>query len=334
MRRPVPEGEFDLIRRLFAPLAAGEPGAFGLADDAAVLLDTDFVVTKDLLVGGVHFPKGEPPGRAAKKALRANLSDLAAKGAKPFGYFLGCVWPKGTTAGDIEALAAGLAEDQGAFRLSLLGGDTTLHVDKGGPLTISVTMLGLAPRDGLIRRNGARAGDDVYVSGTIGDAGLGLRAASEAKFLRGTDARAQLLDRYRAPTPRLSLGGALAGVAGAAIDVSDGLVADAGHLASASGVAIDLDAARIPLSAAAAEWRDGEGDPAAAIAYLASAGDDYEILFTAPATRRRSVEMAGQVTKTQITRIGAVRSGAGVRLIGPSGAVIAVERSGYDHFSE
>ncbi len=327
------EGEFDLIRRLFAPLAAREPGAFGLEDDVAVLLDTDFVVTKDLLVAGVHFPDTERRDVVARKALRVNLSDLAAKGAKPFGYFLGCVWPSDAQYAEIAAFADGLKKDQDAFRCALLGGDTTRHGAAGAPLTVSVTMVGLGPRDGVLRRNGAKPGDDIYVTGTIGDAGLGLMAAQgEARF--PTEDGGALLDRLQLPSPRLAFGGALAGVGRAAIDVSDGLLADAGHIAEMSGVAIDVDAARIPLSSPAARWRDAQDDAAAATGFLATAGDDYEILFAAPPERRRAVEMARQVTKTQVTKIGVARSGRGVRLLSETGSEVAASRAGYDHFGE
>ncbi|MEO1014935.1 MAG: thiamine-phosphate kinase [Pseudomonadota bacterium] len=325
------EGEFDLIRRLFAPLAEKEPGAFGLEDDVAALLDTDFVATKDALVAGVHFPEDERFDLIARKALRVNLSDLAAKGAKPFGYLLGCVWPTDATSAEMEEFAAGLKQDQETYKITLLGGDTTRHRRAGAPLTLSVTMFGLGPRDGVVRRNGARVGDDVYVTGTIGDAGLGLMAAQGEETFPSSD-EAELHERLRLPSPRLRFGGALPGVASAAIDVSDGLVADAGHLAAASGVAIEIDAARLPMSDAAIAWRARQSDPDASITALAGAGDDYEILFTAPPERRRAIDIASQVTKTSATKIGVARSGHGVRLLNESGAQISLLRPGYDHF--
>ncbi len=320
-------GEFDIIARHFAPLAT-DAGAFALTDDAAAV--GPFVVTKDVLVEGVHFLPKDPRDLVAKKALRVNLSDLAAKGAKPVGYFLGCVWPRGVREEAIADFVRGLAEDQELFRLSLFGGDTTAHADKG-PLMVSVTMMGAPASDGMIRRNGARPGDDVYVTGTIGDAGLGLRAL-QAVIKPTASAKKFLVDRYRLPAPRMAIGGAVAGLASASIDVSDGLLADAGHIAETSGAAIELIAAKIPLSAPAAQWLGGREDADSAIADLASCGDDYEILFTAPAARRRSIEMASQVTKTPVARIGAVVRGKGVRLLDEKGSALATPKRGYDHF--
>ncbi len=323
-------GEFDIIAKYFAPLAT-DAGAFGLTDDAALLAPGAYLVTKDVLVEGVHFLGKDARDLVAKKALRVNLSDLAAKGAKPVGYFLGCVWPTSIREEEIAAFARGLGEDQDLFRLSLLGGDTTVHAIKGAPLTVSVTMFGAPSASGVIRRNGASVGDDLYVTGTIGDAGLGLRALTGA-IRPLAAAKKYLADRYRLPAPRLGIGGALSGLASAAIDVSDGLLADAGHIAKASGAAIEIAAEKIPLSEAAANLLATSGEGEAAIADLASCGDDYEILFTAPAARRRSIEMASQVTKTPVARIGAVMRGTGVRLIGESGKAIATPRRGFDHF--
>lgn len=323
-------GEFDIIAKYFAPLAT-EAGAFGLKDDAALL--APYVVTKDLIVEGVHFLSKDPLDLVAKKALRVNLSDLAAKGAKPSGYLLGCVWPAGVKEESIADFARGLAEDQESFRVTLFGGDTSAHQIKGAPLTISVTMLGAPSSAGLTRRNGAQPGDDVYVTGTIGDAGLGLRALT-GETKPAAAAKKYLVERFRLPAPRLAAGSALAGLASAAIDVSDGLLADASHVAETSGSAIDIAAEKIPFSPAARAWLDAQGDRNAAIAGLAATGDDYEILFTAPQSRRRSIEMAGQVTKTPIVRIGTVSRGKGVRLIDESGRSIDAPKRGWDHFGK
>lgn len=323
-------GEFDIIVRHFAPLAT-DAGAFNLKDDAA--LAGGLVITKDLLVEGVHFRSKDPLELVAKKALRVNLSDLAAKGTRPLGYFLGCVWPRGVKEEAIADFARGLGEDQDLFRLSLFGGDTTAHAVKGAPLTISVTMLGAPSASGIIRRNGANIGDDIYMTGTIGDAGLGLRAL-EGAIKPPAAAKKVLADRYRLPLPRIAIGGALAGLATAAIDVSDGLLADAGHIAEESGAGLEIAAEKIALSAPARAWVDNQENRDIAIADLASMGDDYEILFTAPPSRRRSIEMAAQLTKTPATRIGAVTRGRGARLIAESGEAIAAPRPGFDHFRE
>ncbi len=324
-------GEFEIIAKYFAPLAAGHEGAFGLLDDAARVSAADAIITKDLLVEGVHFRGRDPMAAVAKKALRVNLSDLAAKGARPVGYFLGVVWPLGVNEETIAEFAEGLREDQDLFRIVLMGGDTTAHLAKGAPLTISMTMIGIEASSGMVPRAGARIGDDVYVSGTIGDAGLGL-AALQGEIKPAAARKAFLVDRYQLPAPRVALGGALGGLASAAIDISDGLIADAGHVARQSSVSIDIAADKIPLSDAARAWLETQADGDEAIAELATFGDDYEILFTVPASRRRSIEMASQLTKTPVTRIGTVSRGSEVRLIGASGNKISVKAGGFDHF--
>jgi thiamine-monophosphate kinase len=323
-------GEFDIIAAHFAPLAADFEGAFGLKDDAA-LLAGDYVVTKDVIVEGVHFRAKDPISSVARKALRVNLSDLAAKGARPIGYFLGCVWSVGVKEETIAEFAAGLKSDQEVFKIALVGGDTTAHRAKGAPLVISVTMFGAKGAAGMIRRSGAQAGDDAYVSGTIGDAGLGL-AALAGELKPSAPHKAFLAERYQLPTPRVSLGGALCGCASAAIDVSDGLIADARHVAQESSAGIEIQAEKIPLSEAARFWLDRQEDRGAAFARLASSGDDYEIFFTAPPSRRRSIEMASQLTKTPVVRIGSVTRGDGVRLVNALGKPIATDVGGYDHF--
>lgn len=321
-------GEFDIIARHFAPLAT-DADAFRLKDDAALF--GGLVITKDVLVEGVHFRGKDPLDLVARKALRVNLSDLVAKGARPSAYCLGCVWPFGVKEEAIADFARGLGEDQETYRISLLGGDTTAHAAMGAPLTISVTMIGTPSSAGIIRRNGANAGDDVYVTGTIGDAGLGLRAL-EGLIKPPAAAKKFLADRYRLPLPRVAIGSALAGLASAAIDVSDGLLADAGHIAETSSAGVDLIAEKIPLSGPARAWLDAQPDRRAALAGIASMGDDYEIFFAAPSARRRSIEMAAQVTKTPVTRVGAVTRGKGVRLLAENGEAIDAARRGFDHF--
>lgn len=289
--------EFAQIARLFRPLTRGAPEALELLDDAAVVPQRpgfDLVVTKDAVVEGVHVPRGERPELIARKLLRVNLSDLAAKGAEPWAYFLAVSWPTGTPYAAREAFAAGLAEDGAAFGLTLLGGDTT---STPGPLTASVTMLGWVPAGAMIRRGGARAGDRLFVSGPIGDGWLGLKAVLGAiADPDGLSARA-----YRLPDPRVDLREVLRAKASAAADVSDGLIADAGHIAEASGVGLVIDLDRMPLSDEARCWVAGQAERAAALLQLASGGDDYEIVCTSP-----QAEMAG------FTAIGEVVGDAGV----------------------
>jgi thiamine-monophosphate kinase len=311
-------GEFGLIAKYFRPLAS-HPGALALSDDAAVLPQTagrDLVVTADALTAGVHFLPGDPPELIAAKALRVNLSDLAAKGAAPIGYLLALALPETTDEAWIAAFARGLGEDQARFAVSLLGGDTTATP---GPLTIAITALGEVPSGTMLRRSGAKAGDAVFVSGSIGDAGAGL-ALLQARVTADDADTIFLTGRYRQPSPRLELGAALCGVASAALDVSDGLLADLGHIAEVSGVRIVVEAESVPRSPALRR-RNPDGILAAA-----TAGDDYEIAFTAPPGAMLPA------TAVPVTRIGRVESGAGVVLCDASGREIPVGRTGFTHF--
>ncbi|HEY0283552.1 MAG TPA: thiamine-phosphate kinase [Rhizomicrobium sp.] len=317
--------EFALIAQVFAPLA-GTPGAFGLTDDAAALparVGHDLVVTTDALVEGVHFLAGDPPVSIAQKALRVNLSDLAAKGAEPAGYLLALSLPERIGLTWIEEFARGLGEDQKRFSVPLLGGDTTATP---GPLTLAITAMGYVPAGAMIRRSGARAGDGVYVSGTIGDAGGGLALLSGESADIGADEAGLLIGRYRLPSPRLALGRALRGVASAALDVSDGLIADLSHIADVSRVRIVVEAGLIPRSSALrALW----GDSPEAIVRAATAGDDYEIAFTA--SEAKAGEAAG-LGGAAVTRIGRVEEGAGVALLDSDGREIEVAHTGFTHF--
>ena len=288
--------EFDQIAQLFRPLTRGAAEAFDLLDDAAALPGRpgmDLVVTKDAMVEGVHFLPGTPADLVARKLIRVNLSDLAAKGAEPYGYFLAVSWPGGFGWPERQAFAQGLGADGEAFGLTLFGGDTT---STPGPLTCSMTMLGWVPAGRMIRRAGARVGDLVMVSGVIGDGVLGL-AAGRGEI---TDPEGAFLRRYQLPEPRLGLRGALRSGASAACDVSDGLVADLGHIARASSVGMTLDLDRAPLSAAAKAWLDIQPDRAAALVRLATGGDDYEVACT------------GLAPLPGFTVIGAVVVGTGV----------------------
>lgn len=325
-------GEFDIIRECFAPLTADAPGAFNLADDAALTGAGPFVVSKDMMIAGVHFLLRDPLDLVARKLIRVNLSDLAAKGAKPVGYFLGCAWPAGATKAQVRQFADGLREDQAQYRIALYGGDTTKQGAKSGPLTLSATMFGAPPKQGITSRGGARAGDDLYVSGVIGDAGLGL-AVLKKEFRATPVDKASLAARYHLPEPRLVLGAALAGFATAAIDVSDGLVADAGHIARASGLRAEIDAVSIPRSAAAGAWIATQTNRWKALAALASFGDDYEILFAAPPELRRSVMVAAKASRTEVTRIGTLKRGEGAALLDEAGREIAIAAQGFDHFA-
>lgn len=324
-------GEFDLIERYLAPLAAGAPGAFGLTDDAATIEVAPgrlLVATADALVAGVHFMADDAPGDIAAKMLRVNLSDLAAMGAEPRAYLMTLALPESVDDDWLAAFASELSTEQNRFGISLIGGDT---VSTPGPLTLSVTALGEA--ETVLRRAGARAGDTVFASGTIGDAALGLALLKEpsaawTRALADGDAD-HLIARYRRPTPRLRLGQRLAGVASAAIDVSDGLVADLGHICEASGVGAALRAADAPLSPAAR--RALQAEPSLRDTVLAG-GDDYELLFTAPPDKTGAVATLAADTALALTPVGDIVAGEGVTVLNEAGAPIHLERTGYRHF--
>ncbi len=320
--------EFELIALLFAPLAK-TPGAFELTDDAAAMparAGHDVVLKTDAIVEGVHFLSGDPADSVAKKALRVNLSDLAAKGAEPAGYLLALSLPAKTDMAWLEAFARGLGEDQKEFSISLLGGDTTATP---GPLTLAIMLVGHVPTGTMIRRAGAKAGDLVFVSGSIGDGGGGLAVLKGEGATLPASARDYLIGRYRVPQPRLAFGGRFRGLASAALDVSDGLIADLGHISEVSRVRIVVDAERIPRSPAlSALWGDGPD----AILRAATAGDDYEIAFTAPASVESTIAEAARASGIPVTRIGHVAEGTGVALMGADGREIAVSKPGYTHF--
>ncbi|ATQ42778.1 thiamine-phosphate kinase [Caulobacter mirabilis] len=306
-----PGGEFDWIERLLRPLTRGAPEALDLLDDAAVLPSRpgfDLAVTKDAMVAGVHFLPDDPPDLVARKLLRVNLSDLAAKGAEPYGAFLAIAWPAGTDWAFKEIFVRGLAQDGEAYRLPLLGGDT---VSTPGPLTLSATLLGWVPAGEAVLRRGAQPGDVLAVSGPIGDGWLGL---DDAK--RGLEGR--LADLYRLPEPRLDLLSSIRKAAAAA-DISDGLLADAGHIAKASGCAVRIELDRTPLSSEAAAWLAAQPDRTQALLQLATGGDDYQV----------AAAFRGAVPEG-FTAIGAFEAGRGVHVVA-GGAAVAVDRLGWSH---
>jgi thiamine-monophosphate kinase len=309
--------EFDEIERLFRPLTRGAPGAFDLLDDAAVVPSRpgyDLVVTKDAVVEGVHFLRNEAPDLVARKLLRVNLSDLAAKAAEPFGCFLAVAWPSNYDLRQRERFAMGLAADLESYDVHLMGGDTVVTE---GPFTASLTAMGWVPHGRMVRRAGARPGDKLLVSGTIGDGALGLAAAQGAI----PDSDGFLAFRYRLPQPRLDLRSALRAWATAAADVSDGLVADAGHLAKASGVGLIVDLDQLPLSGAAATWLEQQADPQDALIRLGTGGDDYEVVCT---IRPDQPKPAGFAV------IGEVIAGEGVE-VRAAGRLVDVGQGGWRH---
>ncbi|TAK49302.1 MAG: thiamine-phosphate kinase [Xanthobacteraceae bacterium] len=318
-------GEDELIARYFRPLARS-PGAFGLTDDAAVLPAGagDLVVTTDALVAGVHFLPDDPPETLARKALRVNLSDLAAKGAVPAGFVLTLALREADDTW-LSAFARALGEDAAAFACPLMGGDT-VHTD--GPLTLSITAFGRVPPGRMVRRAGARAGDIVAVSGTIGDAVAGLHVL---KTGAAAPAYAPLVARYRVPEPRVALAGALLDHATAAMDVSDGLVGDLAKLCATSGVTARIEAARVPVSPAAAALL--AADPSLTRAALITGGDDYEILCTAGPAAFESLRTKARAAGVTLTAIGRIEEGmAPPRFVDGEGRDMVFARASYSHF--
>ena len=323
---PAELGEFGRIARFLAPLAAGAPGALGLTDDAALIElapSERLVVTADAIVEGVHFLPGDAPDLVARKLLRCNLSDLAAMAAVPVSYVMTMALPVRCDDLWVERFAAGLAADQAEFGISLLGGDS---VSTPGPITLSITAFGRVAAGGEVRRSGARPGDIVYVSGTIGDGALGLLAATGRLVGLDPAERDYLADRYRLPRPRVTLGPLLSGVASAMMDISDGLVGDLDHLAAASGVAAVIDATRLPLSTAAASVMAEAVDH---LETVLTGGDDYELLFTAAPDADIAGLAAG--VGVPVTAIGRIEAGAGVQVLDRDGGPLPLTRRGFRH---
>ncbi|MBT5108862.1 MAG: thiamine-phosphate kinase [Rhodospirillaceae bacterium] len=321
-------GEFERIARYFAPLAAGFPGAFGLTDDAAVLAPSpghEFAVTTDTIVEGVHFVGDEPPAQIAAKMLRVNLSDIAAMGARAVAYTLNVALRPDVNDDWLDGFCAGLRADQDKFGVHLMGGDS---VATHGPVVLTVTAFGEAPCGRALRRNGATPGDLIFVSGTIGDAALGLRAV-QGHLLGLDDASATALAaRYRLPEPRMALGTALVGVANAAADVSDGLVADLGHIVDASGVGAVVNWDCVPISTAARAAAAFVDDLPSAIL---TGGDDYELVFTASLDAAKAFPAMARRLDIPLSEIGVVTAGEGVRVVGADGLAVPLGKTGYVH---
>lgn len=326
-----PLSEFGLIADYLAPLAT-HPGARGLVDDVAVLSGAELargvVLNTDTIVAGVHFLSDDPPAAIAERVLRVNLSDLAAKGAKQLGYLLSLALSPNEDEAWIAGFAEGLGQNQQQFGWSLLGGDT---VRTPGALTISVTALGEASPGGTPLRGGAQAGDSIWVSGTIGDGALGLALHLEEGPAIAPDLSTQALARFRQPEPRLALGQAIARakLATASADISDGLAADAAHIAEASGLRAIIDSAQVPFSAACKAAL--AADPAW-LAKLLTGGDDYELVFTARPNATAALARLAAETDVPLTCIGRMEAGSGTVILGPDGEPLLMAHAGYSHF--
>jgi thiamine-monophosphate kinase len=332
--------EFDIIARYYAPLSSKVSGALGLKDDAAFIPERsghELVITKDAIAEDVHFVtrrnplsgEGATPRQIAKKLVRTNLSDLAAMGARPKYYLIASVLNNIVDEAWVRDFSAGLAEDQEEFDISLIGGDTVKH---GGPLCFSLTMIGEVKKGRHLTRTGAKPGDMVYVSGTIGDGALGLGAfRGEVKGI-SREAREYLIDRYHIPRPRVKLGMGLAesGLVSAAMDISDGLLGDLEHICACSKVDAVVHQSRIPLSDGGREalrfnpeyWRQ-----------VFTGGDDYELLFTVPKNHREELEALAKNLSLPVTPIGEIKKGEGkVSAVDAAGKPLAFPQKGYTHF--
>ena len=332
MTKREPSGEDKLIERFFKPLAS-HPGALALSDDAAYLTPPaghDLVLTTDMTVAGVHFFADDPADTIGKKALRVNLSDLAAKGAEPIGALLAISFSGEIDEGWIANFSRGLGEDCKAFACPLLGGDTT---KTPGPLSISITAIGKVPSGKMVKRAGAKEGDFVVVSGTIGDAALALEM--KKRFLSGglgdlnKPQVAELNRRYRLPEPRMALAPLLREYANAAMDISDGLVGDLAKLSSVSGVSAKIETAKIPLSNPAHDAIAGE---AGLLETALTGGDDYEVLAAIPAGRFSAFAEAAGKAGVPVTSIGRFDAGDGIAVLDASGKELVFEKASFSHF--
>ena len=325
-------GEDRLIARHFKPLAR-HPGAFGLVDDAAVIKPPpgrELVLKTDAIVGGVHFFLNDPPETVARKALRVNLSDLASKGAQPAGFLLTLALPKGIGDPWLKRFASGLGADAKRYDCPLLGGDT---VRTPGPVTISIAAFGTVAEGTMVRRSGARVGDHVVVTGTIGDAALGLKLRqdkrAEKRWQLSPAMRKHLLGRYLVPEPRNALAEVIRVNASAAMDVSDGLAGDLGKLCRASGVGAEIEVARVPLSMAA---RTALAVEPKTIETILTGGDDFEVVATVPHAALDLFLAAARVVGVPVTTIGRVTSGRGARFLKADGRALRFVRASFSHF--
>ncbi|NKD84827.1 thiamine-phosphate kinase [Haematospirillum jordaniae] len=318
--------EFQIIADLFAPLARSCPGAYGLLDDAAVVAvpaGRELVVTADALVSGVHFLPDDPSGCIARKVLRVNLSDLAAMGADPYGFLLTCAFPVDTPDSWLVDFARGLADDVALFGIPLLGGDT---VATPGPASFTVTAMGTVASGKALRRGSAMPGDLIVVTGTIGDGALGLIAAQgEVGLCCDQVGKDFLVDRYCIPRPRLSVPAALSGGIRAAMDISDGLVQDLGHMCQLSGLRADIALADIPLSGPVHCCVTSNSSLYEAVM---AGGDDYELLMAIDP----AFDLPSEVDGVPLSVIGRFTEGNGCHVMGISGGTWQPKKTGFKHF--
>lgn len=320
--------EFSLIKQYFTPLAAGFPGSLNLTDDAALIdvpAGKQLIITKDTISEGIHFLGTEEAPLVAKKLLRVNLSDLAAKGATPLCYLIAACLPESTDERWVEGFAEGLKQDQQEFAIHLAGGDTTKTL---GTLSLSLTAFGLIDSGKMLKRSGAEIGDNIYVSGTIGDATLGLMSLN-GELNPNFERDDELEQRYFLPQPRVTLGQKLVGIATSCMDVSDGLVQDLGHICTTSQVGATIHLSSLPLSHSAMRL---VGRYPELWEHIITGGDDYELLFTAPASAEKTIAALSQEVHVPITKIGHLTKGTNVSVLNAQGSQLALKRTGYRHF--
>ena len=324
--------ETELIQTYLAPLAAGYPGAFGLQDDGALIANepgTDLVVTTDPIISGVHFFAADRASDIAWKALAVNVSDLAAKGATPLAYTMALALPEAPEHAWMANFADGLLSAQTAFGCHLIGGDTDRTP---GPLSISITAFGRVPAGGMVRRGTAAVGDHVFVTGTLGDAALGLAVHRDGAVFGqhvSSGDRSFLVGRYLRPSPRLEMVAILRAFASAALDVSDGLLKDLARLAGPANASLNVLAARLPVSPPVRKVLEANAHAQTAVV---SGGDDYEILFSVSPNRVAAFLEAVRMVSVQVSEIGVLEPGQGVAVVDRAGRVIAAGSGGYDHF--
>lgn len=315
-------GEFDLITKYFKPLAG--PEGLGLMDDASCVRgeqDTDLIITKDVLVEHVHFRGDDPADLVAHKALAVNVSDCAAKGGEPSLYWLGLCLPKGIDEDWVKHFSDGLKSAQQAFGCTLAGGDTSATT---GPLVISLTLMGKTPHGQMISRSGAKPNDDVYVTGSLGEAALGLWCLENK--IDGLNA---LISAYQKPVPPHKFGARLRSIANSSADISDGLIADVGHIATASNVGVRLYRDKLPLSPQTEQLLQKKP---ALWPSVWSGGDDYQIVFTSAKNQRARITAIAKETGTRVSKIGETTASNDVHLLDQNGEIVQVASRGYSHF--
>jgi thiamine-monophosphate kinase len=319
--------EFGFIEKYLAPLATDD-GAFALTDDAAVFSceeGKEIVIAKDAISEGVHFLPNTEPRLIAKKLVRVNLSDMAAMGANPKHYLMSAALNSKVDELWLKEFCESLAEEQKEFGISLLGGDT---IKQSGPITLSMTMIGEVEKEKILRRNGAKIGDDIYVTGNLGNAAFGLKILQNTLKIEQNDAKSEFVGKYCLPNPQIGAGTALVGLISAAIDVSDGLLGDLSRICDCSGVGAEIYKNILPVSENATQLLERQEN---LWSLVLSGGDDYELLFTAAPAKAAEIEAISQKIDVKMTKIGQIKEKTGVNVLDSAGNIITFDNTGYKH---